>query len=174
MVYVSASEFKRIRAIAAGRKAKRDEKRETLPWGIRAAAAPVVKRKAKTRRQLLRERLDALWSFYIKLRDRIAYKGLCRICGTRAIAVAYHIVPRGDDATRWDTENGCGACAPCNRGEQLNRSAYRTKHVEIFGAAKVEYLERQARTTAKFSIPDLETKVMEIKEAIAACTLLTK
>ena len=161
MVHVPLSEFKRIRALAAGRKAKREEKRATLPWGLREVGAPLVKkRSSKTRRQILRTKLDTFWSYAIRLRDRILY-GRCRICDKNPIEVAYHIVPRGDDATRWDLENGCGACHNCNRGEQMNRLKYRRKHVLIFGADKIEALEAKARTKAKFSIEDLEKKLAE-------------
>ncbi len=184
--------MKRCRALAADRKAKREEKRKTLPW----AEPPeeilhgpwtkgrvlthgtfkgylVVKRPAKTRRKLLRGKLDDLWAFFIKLRDRIQF-GRCRICNVRPIEVAYHIIPRGDDATRWDEENGCGACHQCNRGEQMNRSRYRAKHVTIFGSQLVEKLEAKARVRAGFTLTDLENMVASFTAKIAALTALTR
>lgn len=159
MTQVSRAEFNAIvraqREKAAARKAKREEKRQDLPWGARAAAWKRKKMVASPR-EIMRAKLDGLWAFLIKLRDRLRFGGLCRICGRRPIAVAYHLVPRGDDATRWDPENGVGACAPCNRGEQMNRHRYRAKHVQLFGAEKIERLEAKARTIANFSMTDLD------------------
>ncbi len=150
---VSLDEFKRIRSLAAGRKAKRAAKAMTL-WP--KAAATHRPRRVLSPRQRLRAKLDALWSLVVRKRDTRMTGGLCRICGVRAIEVGYHIVPRGADATRWDLENGVGACHNCNRGEQMNRLAYREKHVVLFGPAKMEHLEWKARQVAKFSTADLE------------------
>lgn len=191
VVHVSREEMNSIRRMAAARKAKREEKRRDLPWGEPPDQEPppgpwtkgrklktgtfkgylVVKRPSRTVRQMLRDRLDDLWAYFIKLRDKLAYGGVCRICGVRGIEVAYHIIPRGDDATRWDFENGCGACHECNRGEQMNRSRYRAKHVVIFGAELIERLEAKARTRPKFSLEDLERIKTEI---ILATQQLTK
>ena len=169
MTRVSREEFNRIarlqREKAAARKARREEKRAGLPWGkekvLWVGSPPCQpfapkRRRAPSPRQLLRAKLDSLWAFLVKLRDRLAFGGLCRICGRRAIEVAYHLIPRGDDATRWEPENGVGACAPCNRGEQLNRSRYRAKHVRLFGKELIERLEEKARTRAMFTMADLE------------------
>lgn len=156
MVRLSRAEFNRLvrlsREKAAARKAKRAAKALTL-W---PAAAPRRPRCVPTTRQRLRARLDALWSLVVRKRDARATGGLCRICGTRKIECAYHIHPRGADATRWDLENGVGACFACNYGEQQNRLAYREKHVVLFGRGKVEYLEAAARKISPFSMADLQ------------------
>lgn len=140
------------------KKAKRAAKALYL-WPKRGMdATPGVRKSPRTptARQRLRARLDALWSLVVRKRDAMRTGGLCRICGVRQIEVGYHLIPRGSDATRWDLENGIGACHNCNRGEQLNRLKYRQKHVELFGAALIEKLEAKARTLAKYSMADLE------------------
>lgn len=161
---VSLDEFKRLKALAAGRKAKRAAKALTL-WP-RATPTPRRPRRVLTPRQRLRARLDALWSLVVRKRDARATGGLCRICGVRAIEVGYHLVPRGADATRWNLENGVGACHNCNRGEQMNRLAYREKHVVLFGVAKMEYLERESRRLARFSTEDLERIYDDLKKEL--------
>lgn len=121
-----------------------------------------AKRSAKRRemgmgptRTTVRAQLDHLWSLVIRRRDRIANAGYCLICRVRPIQVAYHIVPRADDTTRWDLENGVGACCECNYAEQMNRLKYRYKHIEIFGEKKIDMLEKKSRGMAKFSLADL-------------------
>lgn len=150
--------LKEYYARAGARKAQRAGKAAWL-WAKRPtkATAASVRRPQRppTPRQRLRARLDALWALVVKKRDRKVWVN-CRICGGRPIEVAYHIVPRGDDATRWALDNGVGACAPCNRGEQLNRSRYRSKHVRLFGESKMRDLEARARQTVKYSLADLQ------------------
>lgn len=158
MVRLPRAEFDRIarlqREKSSARKSKRAAKALTL-WPAPAAASHKPRRIA-TARQRLRARLDTLWSLVIRKRDNRATGGLCRICGTRKIECAYHITPRSADATRWDLENGVGACHACNYGEQQNRLAYREKHVVLFGAAKIEYLESASRKIVRFSMADLQ------------------
>lgn len=172
-IRLSQAEFNAIKRKIADRKAKRLEK--GLALGLRKPVAAskdapgraIWPRKSKrTPRQNLRDRLDHLWSVLIRRRDNKLYAGICVICRRRPISVAYHIVPRGDDATRWDTENGCGACYPCNRGEQMNRHRYRRKHIAIFGLEKIERLDAKSATTARFSMADLEEIEANIKRLI--------
>jgi 5-methylcytosine-specific restriction endonuclease McrA len=157
-------------ARAGARKTQRAAKAAWL-WPKRAAEAPPAavrpRRRPPTDRQRLRGRLDALWALVVKKRDRRLWPN-CRICGGRPIEVAYHIVPRGDDATRWALDNGVGACAPCNRGEQLNRSRYRAKHVRLFGEAKMRDLEARARQTVKYSQADLQQMHDDLKALLSA------
>ena len=159
------AEFKRIKALAAGRKAKRQAKSLYL-WGKSpqdASGRTKRPRRVLTPRQRFRARLDAIWSLVVRKRDTRCTGGLCRICGNRQIACGYHLVPRGSDATRWNLENGVGACHECNFGEQKNRISYREKHVVLFGLAKIEYLERESRRIAKFSMSDLERIYKELQ-----------
>lgn len=161
---VTLSEFKAIKKLAAERKAKRQAKALTL-WPIERK--PRKLRAIKTPRQRLRARLDALWSILIRRRDVRLYSGICVICHNRPIQVAYHIVSRKDDATRWDMDNGCGSCAPCNYFEFLNRGhKVRDKHIAIFGIERVEWLEARARVIANFSLQELEDIEVDLKRRI--------
>lgn len=150
---------------AAGKKSKRAAKALTL-WPPAVQNGPRRPRRVLTPRQRLRTRLDGLWSLVVRKRDTRMTGGLCRICGVRQIEVGYHLLPRQHDSTRWNLENGVGACCACNRGEQMNRLTYREKHIVLFGAAKMAYLEREARTIAKFSMADLERIYEDLKKEL--------
>ncbi len=172
IIRVSPAEMARIRAKVAERKAKKEEKRKDLPWGKRQAAAePEVprNRRKKTERQVMRDRLDAIWSEAVRLRDRKLYGPLCRICHKDPATVGYHIVPKKrGDAIRWLLENGIGGCAPCNGGERWNPGLYRDKHISLLGKDLVERLEAKAREHADFSMDDLKRIYSEIKAFVEA------
>lgn len=150
------------------------------------SAARLIKRKAKaailwkprlSRKKALgslRERLcaqlDNAWAYFIKKRALHRTGGYCEVCLRRPIQVAYHIVPRGDEATRWDLENGVGACSACNFGELKMRrrspgSIYR-RHVKLFGAERIERLVALARLPSNFGVVELEAMLNEIKRRI--------
>ena len=141
---------------ATARKAKRAAKAAVL-WPKPARAGLPRPAKAPTARQRLRSRLDRLWADCVKKRGNRQNFCRCERCWDKPIQVAYHIQPRGDDATRWDLDNGIGTCAACNWWEKKNRGR-RTRdfHISMFGIAKVERLEAKARTKAHFSMADLQ------------------
>jgi hypothetical protein len=158
-----------LRDYAARAAARREARRQRgLQLGLRRPA-PEKAAAAPSRAHWI-YRLDALWAFAVKLRAKLQHGNVCQVCGRRPVTVAYHIVPRGDYATRWLLDNGVGACAPCNRGEQLNRSRYQRKHVQLFGAALVERLEQLAATTTHFSVADLRAVAEDLQSFIASLT----
>ncbi len=163
-VRVPKAEFDRIRKLARDRKAKREEKRKTLPWAEKGGGESAPKAPKKRRKKSLVEvawdRNDALWSEAIRRRDTRLYGARCRICGQTAasgsIMVGYHLVPKKRGAVvRWLLENGVQGCSRCNYGERMNPSKYRDKHVALVGKAMVEALEARARETVHFVLEDL-------------------
>ncbi len=140
------------------RKAKRDEKAVAL-WTHKAGRPKKV-----SLWKLWRDKCDELWSLVVRRRDQRAF-GRCRICKTGPIQVGYHIVPRTRLATRWDLDNGVGACTNCNRGEQMNRLTYQDKHRELFGLA-YEHLLEKSRQKVKFSADDLKALATTLRAQI--------
>lgn len=173
MAQVSRFEFSSIiraqREKAAIRKAKREEKRATLPWG-RPQAQVQKKRGRPSEHARLEKVLDDLWSYFIKLRDKLLFGGLCRICGSQPIQVAYHIISRGHGAIRVDLENGCGACCGCNWWELKTRqqrpAQVRERHIKIFGLELIERLEAKKNQSGKMSVGDLREKIEWFKNQI--------
>ncbi len=126
-------------------------------------------------RTTIRAQLDYLYSLAIRRRDRRVFSGVCLVCKAkqalglmtdtaRPIEVCYHIVPRGDDMTRWHMDNAVGACSRCNNGERWSRTReslrarYRQIHVYLLGESKLSELEALSRKTADFSTADLIEK----------------
>lgn len=156
-------EAQRMKAEAKDRKAARTKKRKTLYSGKPQAVS----------RTALRLKLDNLWAFYVRLRDRLQWGGKCRVGMAQdcrgAGSVAYHLVPRGrSDATRWHPKNGVLACPPCNMGEQMNRQLYTRHHEKLFGRDEMDWLNELADAGAKFSRQDLMDKATELRRMIEA------
>lgn len=123
--------------------------------------------RAKPTTKSLKAKLTELWGVYVKMRDKTKHGPLCRICGRRPGAVAYHLVPKQrGNAVRWLLENGVLACSPCNYAEHMNRSLYRDKHVALFGKEFIESIEIKARTVVKYSAPDLLAMIQGIRGRI--------
>lgn len=186
---VTRADFTRLKRLAATRRSKRAEKAKAL-WadkirftggstfaldvtsgvkGLPTPRAPVRKpRKAPSRWKAMAAQCDALLSTLTLLRCKYQNGGICVICRARYAQCAYHLVPRSRYSVRWDISNVVPACFPCNRGEQLNRLAYREKHWVIFGGAYMSALEAKARQLAKFSVPDLEALRADLKQKMGA------
>lgn len=134
-------------------------------------------------------KLDNLVSLYVRRRDRAVHAGYCLVCMAKQrlglldrvpepITLAYHIVPRGDQVTRWDLRNVIGACKRCNDGERWSRTRaslkerYRLIHIEVLnwtqgeglGGPTLILLESLAAKTADFSVADLLAKCEETKQ----------
>ena len=126
-------------------------------------------------------KLDHLTSLYVRRRDRGIHAGLCLVCVAKQrlglldrapepIEVAYHILPRAEQPTRWDLRNIIGACKRCNQGELWSRARaslrdrYKEIHTEIVGFTVYEELENLSRTMADFSVADLLAKCDELKK----------
>lgn len=70
-----------------------------------------MKRRARTNSQVpakgrLRDMADALWSLAV----RDDWDNRCAVCGSRKCE-AHHLVPRQNEATRYDLRNGIALCA---------------------------------------------------------------
>ena len=126
-------------------------------------------------------KLDNLVSLYVRRRDRGLHAGYCRVCVTKQrlglldrapepITLAYHVLPRADQTTRWDLRNVVGACKRCNDGERWSRTRaslrdrYKLIHQEMIGYDVYEELEQLSNQTADFSVADLLAKCDEIKK----------
>lgn len=159
-VRVSREEMARIRKLAAERKAKREEKRKSLPWGAPKAEQPKEPkprrpRRKKTDRQRLIGRLDAVFSLFVRLRAKARTGGTCEVCRKRPIEHCFHWVGRGDFATRWDPDNAVGSCRGCNLDEHYRKRVYRDRHIERVGLAAREALEAKAREKVFYSESDM-------------------
>ncbi len=154
-------EFYAKKAKSAEKAAKRLEKRKQLGIG----------KPKRVSTSLLHKKLDELWSFAVRLRDKKKFGDTCRIqeaaecSGTSQ--VAYHLVPRGSWGIRWDLDNGVAACCACNRGEQLNRQKYARLHDRLFGIYFMDKLNEKADAHKRFDGSDLERIRVELQKFIS-------
>ena len=152
---LSRSDFAAIKAKAAARKEKRQEKRSMLPW-----ADKVKVKRSGSLWKWWRDRCDALWARAVRARDFRLYGDVCRIRKAKGCTgkneCAYHLIERNRLATRWDLEAGSSSCAPCNLGEMRNRHLYAEHHKKIFGADFMAHLAQKSIGIFKPSIPDFK------------------
>ncbi len=144
-------------AAAAVRKEKRTAK--GIAIGLRGKKA---KRKKLPSITKLRKQVWTALSLYIRERDKSLHGGLCLICRTRPIKLAYHLIPANEGAAmKFDPDDCVGACTLCNFYEQNNRARYALKHIELFGIEKMRALEEKSRTTVQYRRPDYEAMLRD-------------
>jgi len=121
--------------------------------------------KKKTSRKKLIEKLDKVFSLFIRLRDNC----ICYTCGKRGEIrqmQAGHYVSRKCMLLRWDEKNvhcQCYACNVCKHGDLIT---YRERLVKDYGQSAIEELESKRYITYKHSIEDLEKLIDFYKNAI--------
>lgn len=124
------------------------------------------------------ERLDRVFSEYVRLRDSFATQsGLyfrCISCGRilpYADADCGHYVNRRHMATRFDEANCNAQCRSCNRFDEGNIYNYRRGLVAKIGEARVQLLESRKNDVCRYAPFELEAmtahyraKVKRLKE----------
>lgn len=114
--------------------------------------------KTKTTSQLIAE-LDAVFSFFIKLRDTDGSdRGKCITCNCNVSfseGDCGHGITRHHMATRWDERNCALQCRECNRFEGGRQEIFAIKVDERCGAGTWDYLLGLSRSTVKLTPPEL-------------------
>lgn len=120
----------------------------------------------KKSRQTLINKLDRLFSLYIRLRDskRYSYKYFrCISCGNIqefSKADAGHYMSRKHMSTRFDEMNVHCECRACNRFSADHIVAYRRNLVALYGEAKVQWIEAKAKQSCKITDFELEQLIV--------------
>lgn len=121
---------------------------------------------AKPRRlsiPLLQQRLDRVFSEYIRLRDA-SENGFCRCvtCGAPwqwKIIHNGHYIDRRHIATRYDARNCHAQCPNCNVGLRGNLDKYKRFIIHKYGVKVLEELESSRYSLAKWSVADYQEKI---------------
>lgn len=123
----------------------------------------------------LKEKLDRIFSQYIRLRDMMPGRVFrCISCGSVMSirqADCGHYINRQHMATRYSEVNCNAQCRHCNRFDEGNMSGYRAGLVRKYGETKVVLLEAQKNEVRKYS--DFEYQALiahyqkEIKRMLA-------
>lgn len=128
---------------------------------------------AKPRRlsiPILQQRLDQVFSEYIRLRDANE-NGFCRCitCGMmwRWNAIHNgHYIGRSHIATRYDERNCHSQCPNCNVGLRGNLENYKRYMIQMYGVKRLEELEAAGRSLAKWTIFDYQEKIEYYKSEV--------
>lgn len=127
----------------------------------------------KGTRSKLVEKLDRIFSEYIRLRDSFQTQGglmfRCISCGKIKPydeADCGHYVNRAHMATRFSEDNCNAQCRSCNRFDEGNIYNYRRGLVGKIGEARVLLLESQKHKSVKISDYELAILIEEYKKRV--------
>ena len=132
-----------------------------------------TKKAPKTNIQTLINKLDRVFSLYIRLRDSrpFGYKGFkCISCGKIKPfdqADCGHYYSRRNMATRFDEENCNSECKACNRFSADHLIGYRENLIKKIGQQRFDMLTWKHNSVKKWS-------EFELQELIKYYTALTK
>jgi len=169
--FLKRTEFKRKPGPGLKRSGFKPKRVAYSKPGKAISVKPKRKYVKKTPRQLLILKLDNLFSFYIRLRDKRLYGGICPLCSKRPIEVCFHHIPRGNYKIRWDPMNATGSCKGCNMLEFMKRNLdfrFDDWHIRTHGQEVWDRLNRLKRETAKFSQDDLQELCDDFRKRIEA------
>lgn len=119
---------------------------------------------------LLQQRLDKVFSEYIRLRDANENGfSRCATCGTMwrwQIMQNGHYVDRRHIGTRYDERNCHSQCSNCNIGLRGNLDRYKRFIIDKHGVKVLEELESARRSTEKWTIADYQEKIEYYKAQV--------
>lgn len=112
------------------------------------------------------ERLDTVFSKFIRRRDCGFSYGRCISCGAVIMfdtCDAGHYVNRKHMALRFDEKNVNAQCRSCNRFDEGNVQGYRRGLIEKYGEKDTELLEIKKFNTCHLSEVELDLLISEYK-----------
>ncbi len=104
----------------------------------------------------LKNKLDRLFSAYIRIRDK---DKPCISCGSAEELEAGHFYPRANLPLRWDEMNVHGQCVKCNRYNGGNRPAFGRGIAIRYGESVVEALDVRSQARIKLKSYELMEKI---------------
>lgn len=120
------------------------------------------KRKSPNKKKTLINKLDRVFSEYIRLRDSARYQFKYFSCISCGQVKPYsqmdcgHYYSRRYMATRWDEQNCNGECKGCNRFSADHLDGYRRNLILKIGQQKMDLLTWKKSQTKKWSEFELE------------------
>jgi len=107
----------------------------------------------KNKRKILKKKLDAIVSSYIRLRDK-----KCVICGSSERLTNGHLFSRTNLATRWDIreDGNCHCqCLSCNYRHEFDFYPFQNWYINKFGKRKFDNLYKKYNSVSKLTEDDL-------------------
>lgn len=132
-----------------------------------------INKRGKSNRARLIERLDRVFSEYIRIRDSFKTQSgfyfKCISCGAikpYSEADCGHYVNRGHMGTRYNEENCNAQCRFCNRFDEGNIYNYRRGLVDKIGENRVLILESMKHDACKLSEFEMEAMITHYRERL--------
>jgi hypothetical protein len=128
----------------------------SLPSHIRNWRKPAK----KSEKSKLVEKLDVVFSEFVRLRDS-DHNGIveCIICQDKQHwrdVDCGHYQDRDHMGTRWDEVNGNGECRECNRYSDVPTYIYAAKINQKYGAGAADRMDKLAKSTVQFEDHELK------------------
>ena len=111
-------------------------------------------KKKKSERKKLVERLDKVFSLYIRRRDE-----RCVCCGTDKNLQCGHLFSRNSYSTRWNEKNAYCQCASCNYRHEFDAYPLTNFFLRIWGQEAYDELHTLYSTQTKFGNGILEEMI---------------
>lgn len=130
-----------------------------------------INRKTKPKKNSLKNKLDRVFSQYIRLRDMLPNTTVfrCISCGNIyhiKEADCGHYINRSHMSTRFSEVNCNAQCKRCNRFDEGNMSGYRRGLVMKYGEQRVLLLESSKNDIRKYSDFEYEALIEHYKNEI--------
>lgn len=129
----------------------------------------MCKSRKKSDRTRLVEKLDRIFSKYIRLRDK-----QCVVCGSTDRLQCGHLLSKMSYSTRWSEVNASTQCGHCNIVHNTNPGPYMLWFIDNHGKKELHKLTKEYSSHKKFSnknikeLIDIYTeKVRRFKEGMA-------
>lgn len=116
-----------------------------------------------------KNKLDRIFSIFIRKRDTKEGYGFCISCGkpiTFETCDCGHYINRVHMSTRYDEMNCNGQCKKCNRFDEGNIQGYRKGLIKKYGLEKVELLELKKHNNAHFNETIFKELIKEYQNKI--------
>lgn len=131
----------------------------SLPAHIRNWKKP----QKKSEKSKLVEKLDGVFSDFVRLRDSDEYgRVTCITCGDNLHWTDCdngHYQDRDHMATRFNEQNCNGQCRECNRHNPVTKGLFAVKINERHGAGTAAKLDKLAKTVMQFEDHDLKKMI---------------
>lgn len=127
--------------------------------------------KIKPQKNSLKNKLDRVFSQYIRLRDMLPNTtAFCCISCGRILPIQKadcgHYINRSHMSTRYSEMNCNAQCKHCNRFDEGNMSGYRLGLVRKYGVQRVLLLEASKKEVKKYSDVDYEFLIEHYKNKV--------
>jgi hypothetical protein len=130
---------------------------------MKQKSSKLPKTKKRPSVAVLKKKADAIFSIFIRLRDKS--RG-CITCGSKENLQCGHFQSRRHNNTRFNEANCQAQCVRCNMFNQGEQYEFGKRLDELYGEGTAERLKKEAQEVKKFTILDLQDIIEYYQEQI--------